>query len=769
MNWNESYRLLDEISQEHSRPNVNLWPGILARVQKERGNIMKPKRKLTMASLLTAITVATLFFTVPGVASATRKILGFIPGIGLIDQTSPLRILAEPVTDTRDGYTVTVENAVLDQEHTVITYSVEGPFTDDTNITDDGISEICFAAAELHLPDGIIYQIPGGLPDSTWETGYRVQYSYPAIPAGVDQAMLYLPCLNSLPFGKGPENWEISLSFILAPAEMTVYPVGIQATPTSDPEAAETEVALNHGINISLESIIPLTDSQLVQVRADWQNNPNITWIAIDQQDVNILDTNGNEVTFTPSSEAIDPNAGNLLSAAFGFKTSNMDAAGSAKVVITSIKAGFTTSASISFDPGSDRQPGQVYEVNQDLKIDGHMLHIRSIEVSEMGGNASLTVNMESTDGILNASIVDNEHPIISGGSSEDGNEADPVQSFWSSMNYDGGLPEGLITLTVSLYTTRVEGPWIVEWTPVATSSTTPDIKPEQTVCLTQDAWNASLSDPLPVPDELNGMVLIEQYDEETLTNHLSLTRLDGSDIIPLVDDGADASISPDGKKMVYANGEGKMLVYDFESGESEPLDSAEPNSGIVRLYWSPDGQQIGFTGTPDGMSLNIFLANLDGSGVQLLNTIEPIKLMQGWLPDQGILYVTMDENGPVLKIIDPLTGVASTLFNVPQLATAIAVSEGGERLALNWVDQSAGTQTVFAFTPDGSQRKTLLEMNSEGNIRNMVWSPDGAWLLVDFSWKIPDQMVAQALIQVDTCQIIPLTNLKGEVLDWLP
>jgi len=62
-----------------------------------------------------------------------------------------------------------------------------------------------------------------------------------------------------------------------------------------------------------------------------------------------------------------------------------------------------------------------------------------------------------------------------------------------------------------------------------------------------------------------------------------------------------------------------------------------------------------------------------------------------------------------------------------------------------------------------------LIEMNGEGNIRNMVWSPDGTWLLVDLSWKIPDQMYTQALIQVDTCQIIPVTNLKGEVQDWLP
>lgn len=769
MNRNDPSLLLDEISQEHVKPDSNLWPGILARVQKERVNTMQPKRKFALAIVLTAVTVAASFFTIPGVASATRKILGFIPGIGLFNQNSTLRILAEPVSDTRDGYTITVENAVLDQEHTVITYSVEGPFTDGTISTNGDISEICFDAAELHLPDGTIYQIPGGLTDSTWESGYRVQYTYPAIPANIDQATLHLPCLNPLPIGTGPENWEISLSFIPAPPEMTVYPVGVQTTPASDPEVANTDTVTNHGIDVGLESVIPIADGQLVQIRTDWQDTPNIAWVAISKEDVTIFDAAGQKIAFEPSSDAIDPNEGDPMSAAFGYKTSSVVTAGSAQLVISSIKAGFTTSTSITFDPGSDHQPNQVYEVNQDLEIDGHILHIRSIEVNEMGGNASLTVNMESKDGILNASIWDMEHPIFSGGSSEDGNENEAVQTFWSSMNYDGGLPEGSITLTVSMYTTRVEGPWIVEWTPVATSSTTPDANIEQSICLTEDVWNASLVDPLSIPDEINGTVLTELFDEGTSTNHLSLVRLDGTEIKPLVDDGAEASISPDGKKMVYANGEGKLFVYAFDTGINEPLAGVEPNSGVVRLFWSPDGQQIGFTGTPNGMSPDIYLADLDGSGAQLLNTNEPLKLIQGWLPDQGILYVTLDENGPVLKIIDPQNGETTTLFNVPQLATVVAVSKDGKRMAFNWVDEAAGTQTIFSFTPDGSQRKALLELNSEDYIRNMVWSPDGAWLLVGFSMKASGQIDYQALIQVDTCQIIPVTNLKGEVLDWLP
>jgi Tol biopolymer transport system component len=50
-------------------------------------------------------------------------------------------------------------------------------------------------------------------------------------------------------------------------------------------------------------------------------------------------------------------------------------------------------------------------------------------------------------------------------------------------------------------------------------------------------------------------------------------------------------------------------------------------------------------------------------------------------------------------------------------------------------------------------------------------WSPDGKWLAVsiqDANAFIPaDPSIA--LIQPDTCEVVPLAKVKGEIRSWVP
>ncbi len=43
-----------------------------------------------------------------GVAYAIGRSLGYIPGTGIVEQGAPIRVLAEPVSLTRDGITLTI-------------------------------------------------------------------------------------------------------------------------------------------------------------------------------------------------------------------------------------------------------------------------------------------------------------------------------------------------------------------------------------------------------------------------------------------------------------------------------------------------------------------------------------------------------------------------------------------------------------------------------------------------------------------------------------
>ena len=309
-----------------------------------------------------------------------------------------------------------------------------------------------------------------------------------------------------------------------------------------------------------------------------------------------------------------------------------------------------------------------------------------------------------------------------------------------------------------------------MEWTPGIVSSTeeTPGTQPE-VPCISESDWASALAKPQPIPADLNQKMIFMDYNAKTSVPQLSSARLDGSEIHLLIEEGQSASVSPDGSRVVYVGPDGVSFLH-LNAGISELIPGTSPNADISQTAWSPDGLQVGFTDTFDGRSpKNIFLAKPDGSAPRLLASDDPLKLMRGWMPDGRILYVTLDNNGPVLKLIDPRNGEATSLFNLPELAIPGAFSKDGKRIALDWLDQKTSKQTLYVLTLDGTQRKPLLELTSDGYIRNMLWTPDGNWLLVDLSWNVPNEPYSKALVQVDTCELIPVLNLEGTVLDWIP
>jgi len=53
------------------------------------------------------------------VAAEMKKLFGYLPGFGIVERNAALRVLDEPVTQTREGITVTVKQAFLTLDKTV--------------------------------------------------------------------------------------------------------------------------------------------------------------------------------------------------------------------------------------------------------------------------------------------------------------------------------------------------------------------------------------------------------------------------------------------------------------------------------------------------------------------------------------------------------------------------------------------------------------------------------------------------------------------------
>lgn len=75
----------------------------------------------------------------------------------------------------------------------------------------------------------------------------------------------------------------------------------------------------------------------------------------------------------------------------------------------------------------------------------------------------------------------------------------------------------------------------------------------------------------------------------------------------------------------------------------------------------------------------------------------------------------------------------------------------------------------VYVANLDGSGEKLLIHFD-DWDVYEPAWSPDGSWLAVsvfdpttDVPWPVP------VLVQIDTCQVVPLPRIEGEVHGWSP
>jgi Tol biopolymer transport system component len=98
-----------------------------------------------------------------------------------------------------------------------------------------------------------------------------------------------------------------------------------------------------------------------------------------------------------------------------------------------------------------------------------------------------------------------------------------------------------------------------------------------------------------------------------------------------------------------------------------------------------------------------------------------------------------------------------------------VVVSPDGKRLAFEEM-LPLDKYGLFVSDLDGSNRKLLAD-GDPYIVTIPAWSPDGQWVIatVHDPSASAEPNSTLALIHVDTCQIIPVPNLRGYVTSWLP
>ena len=399
------------------------------------------------------------------VFAALQGLIRYIPGFGLVDEKTPLRVLAEPVSVTREGVTVIVKQAILSTEQMSITYIVKGiPFEARPMGTISDRGNLCVPVSEIRLPDGSRLEQQGGGPGG-YDTGNNYQYivKFPPIRAQDNQVTWFLSCLPDTVTGKAPTNWEIPLHFVPAPQDLPVFSVDII---TSSPETIKSSFPTQATADI-VKTAEPKTDSQN-PLALDKVVETEDGYIFIGQfrqvlpaQVTNIepqiLDGNGLLQGYTIPGDIYIETTDQAIRWAYQIHNKNITWPVTIRFEFAQVYC-TDPQAKLTFDAGPNPQAGQVWEINQDYAIGPCKFHIDFVKRISKGYVIRLT-------GIQNANAFQIspwiEGPMFSGGSIQYPDHLD------FSMTYDHAQvpPKGLITLYLSAYGPLL-GPWQVQWQP---------------------------------------------------------------------------------------------------------------------------------------------------------------------------------------------------------------------------------------------------------------------------------------------------------------
>ncbi len=450
-----------------------------------RSSEMKPQTSLRpvwrIAFALTALIVFLLVvFNLPGVATAMKTLFGYLPGVGPVSQDAPLRVLAESVSITRDGYTVTVEKVLASADKTVVTYRISGIPTDAYY---EGYEQQGSCRIQLHLPDGTQFDVQAGyLGSREGADEITGQYNFPPIPADVNDLTFWLPCLDLLYHDKAPAGWEIPLRLVPAPPDMELVPI-IEVEPTEDAAQPAEDVpaatppaptpAPVTPAELTLEQVVPAPEGYILVGSFSLLDQPaNIhlgEWFYL--EDGTITDASGQEFLFSASptgyefSDLNDPFRAidsTIQSGRWAIQIQPAEFAWPITFTVNKTRAiSKCEPLKFEFDTGPGPQVGQEWKLDKDLELcNGQQIHLIS----------AFLRSADRYDITYTTAIPNLRHLWLEfegHGSHGGGGWCEGDGTCFTGLQYSGGAPSGKLTAVLTGELDIIlQGPWQVQWQP---------------------------------------------------------------------------------------------------------------------------------------------------------------------------------------------------------------------------------------------------------------------------------------------------------------
>jgi hypothetical protein len=431
-----------------------------------------------IAAILLAII---LLISAPRVVTAMRRLFGYIPGVGLVEQSATIRTLSAPVRVDQAGVVLEIEQVVADSEQTIVIYRwIESvPQAGSRTALQPGPA----GNPIMRLPDGSTVAVRLGRRLQSVGDSFRYELIFDPLPPDVYAATLELSQLAGRKASTVEAGWKIPLSLQLAPAGM-VLPVievaspavtaGTFPLPTApvDPGAsgaapttpATPVAASNHKIGVKLQTVVPLEDGYLLTGSLEWsdQDYP-ANGVGAMPDLFSVTDSSGQPVPFEPVYSAENPPSEAYRSFwTIRLLTKSFQAPLEIRLNYLSVS---THPAYFTVDLGPQPVIDQTWELNRDIQVVDSVARILTARLITLGpSDWSLLFEMQVDPDVLSEVRLF----LPSGQCGGEGGGAMPEDGRTVIQSYANSCTSVLPTepVEVLILGALLRGSWQVSWTP---------------------------------------------------------------------------------------------------------------------------------------------------------------------------------------------------------------------------------------------------------------------------------------------------------------
>ena len=209
---------------------------------------------------------------------------------------------------------------------------------------------------------------------------------------------------------------------------------------------------------------------------------------------------------------------------------------------------------------------------------------------------------------------------------------------------------------------------------------------------------------------------------------------------------------SPLGVELALIGEQGSVSLLDLHSGRVRLQTRAGLGTELVGCAWSPEGTRLALLSTDGSMEI---LRPADGVSVAVLNTQVCEKVRAFDFVGEFLIVVGCESSGADVWSIEERRRVAT--HTMPRRLTALAISPGGQRLALG--DDTGHVRVVQTRAKD-----LAFELKVEGYVSDLDFHPEGSSLAIASGNEVRLWTFGAA----DESRVLPHLGPFGERWDFL-